>query len=197
MGKYISILILFFVCCGAGYNGTLPNIKKEFEYKTNQPEVAVPIFGVQQKDENYELKKIPRDNQKYVEIIIKKDKSSQYSNDTNAVITLLEKLRTCLIKQDNIQQFNAIVSNLIDHITLIQEEYKNKPESSYISYKALQSLSQQARSAAVLRTESQVYSQYLPYSSSGKAYKPQNIQKQLDSLANTVDQTLYILKNLD
>ena len=199
MRKIVTCIIGYLLVIGAGYNGSLPNIEKEFEYKKNTPAMSSTPFNTQQtpNENNFELKPVPRENQKYLEIIIKKDKTSQYTNDTNTIITILEKLNVCLLTQSDIQKFNAIVSNLIDHISALQEQYKDKPESNYISYRSLSALSEQARKVAILRTESQVYTKYLPYSSSGSIYKPQQIQKELNSLSVSVEQVLYVLKNLD
>lgn len=197
MKRIIPILLCVFITTGAGYNGTLPNIEAEFAYKKNTPETSAPPFTPVEKENDLDLKPIPRDNKSYLEIIIKKDKSSQYLNDTNDVILILEKLKNCIEQKQDIQMFNAIVSSLIDNIEVIKTEYKGKPEGNYISYKNLIKLSILARNVAVLRTESLVYTQYLPYSSSGAVYKPQNIEKQINNLLKSIDQTLYVLKNLD
>lgn len=197
MKRIIPILLCVFITTGAGYNGTLPNIEAEFAYKKTAPETSAPPFTPNEKADNSDLKPIPRDNKSYLEIIIKKDKSSQYLNDTNNIILILEKLQRCIRQKQDIQKFNAIISNLIDNIELIKTQYQGKPEGNYISYKNLMALSVQARNVAVLRTESLVYTKYLPYSSSGAVYKPQNVEKQVNNLLRSVDQTLYVLKNLD
>lgn len=197
MKKILPILISIAITTGAGYKGSLPNIEAEFAYKKTTPEVSSPPFTPQENKNNEELKPIPRDKKTYLEIVLKKDKSSQYINDTNEVIMLLEKLKKCIEQKQDIQKFNAIISNLIDNIAFIQAQYKGKPEENYISYKSLSALSEQARNVAVLRTESLVYSKYLPYESTGSIYKSNNIQKQINSLLTTVDQSLYILKNVD
>ncbi|MDD3237560.1 MAG: hypothetical protein PHV37_05625 [Candidatus Gastranaerophilales bacterium] len=197
MRRIFPILFILIFTTGAGYVGNLPNIEGDFEYKKTTPQVSSPPFTPRDNDTDAELKKIPRDNKSYIEIIVKKDKSSQYANDTNDIIQILEKLQNCLENKQDIQKFNAIVSNLIDHISLMQETYKNKPEANYISYKTLLNLSDEARNVAVLRTEGQVYNKYLPYSSSGAVYAPSNIQRYLDRLLSSVNTSLYVLKNID
>lgn len=197
MRRIFPILLCVLITTGAGYNGTLPNIEAEFAYKRTAPETSNPPFTPIENQNDIDLKKIPRDKKSYLEIIIKKDKSSQYLNDTNDVILLLEKLKKCIEQEQDIQMFNAIVSSLIDNIDLIKTQYKGKPEANYISYKNLMGLSTQARNVAVLRTEGQIYTKYLPYSSSGAVYTPQNIEKQVNNLLKSVDQSLYILKNVD
>ena len=197
MKRILAIITCVILTSGAGYKGTLPDLKTEFDYKRNTPESSAPVFTPSENPIANELKPIPRDNQTYLEIIIKKDKSTQYINETNEVIIILEKLKKCIETDKDIQKFNATVSNLIDHITYIQEAYNDRPESAYISYKNMVSLSQQARKVAVLRTESQVYTKYLPYSSSGAVYKPDNINNQVSSLLKSINETLFVLKNLD
>ena len=197
MKKIVPLLLIFFITTGAGYKGSLPNIEAEFGYKKTIPPVSAPPFTPRENEDFSDLKPIPREKKSYVEIILKKDKSSQYTIDTNEVILLLEKLKKSIEKEQDIQKFNAIVSNLIDHISYIQEEYKDKQESNFISYKSLQPLSEQARATAMLRTESLIYTKYLPYESTGSIYRDKNIQKQLKLLLKSVEQTLYTLKNID
>lgn len=197
MKRILGILTCVLLTTGAGYEGTLPDLAGEFEYKKNAPETSTTIFTPVENQKQDELKPIPRDNKTYLEIIINKDKSNQYVKETNEVITILEKLKNCIETDKDIQKFNAIVSNFIDNVSYIQTKYMDKPESAYISYKNMVSLSDQARKIAILRTESQVYTKYLPYSSSGSVYKQQNIDKQLSKLLGSVNQTLYVLKNLD
>ncbi len=198
MKKIFAAIFCLIITCGAGYKGELPNIEAEFAYKKTTPPTAAPPFSPQNSEDKLkELKPIPRDKKSYLEIILKKDKSSQYVNDTNEVIVLLEKLKKCIEQGQDIQKFNAIISNLIDNISYIETEYKDKQESNFISYKMLHSLSEQARSVAVLRTESQIYTKYLPFESTGSVYRDKNIQKQISSLLKTVDQSLYVLKNTD
>lgn len=196
MKRILPILLCVLITTGAGYNGTLPDIEAEFAYKKTAPDTSAPPF-TPVNNMNFDLKQIPRDNKSYIEIAIKKDKSTQYINDTNDVIAILEKLKKCIEDGQDIQMFNAIVSNLIDNIDLIKREYAGKPEENYVSYKNLMSLSKQARNIAILRTESLTYTKYLPYSTTGSVYKPQNIQTQVQNLLKSVDQTLYVLKNLD
>lgn len=198
MRKIPLILICAFLTMGAaGYNGSLPNVQGDFAYKKKAPEVSTPPFTPAENEDQLELKKIPRENKSYLEIIIKKDKTAQYTKDINNIILLLEKLKTCIESQQDIQKFNAIVSNLIDHISFVEAEYKDKPEANYMSYKNLKQLSQEARNVAVLRTESQIYNKYLPYSAQGAAYTQKNITNQLQILLSSVNNSLYILKNID
>ena len=203
MKKILCLIFVLFIsnsALGAGYVGTLPDVEAEFSYlKKEKSEESSAPYSVEQLDKQNEekLKPIPRENDNYVDIIIKKDKSSAYLKDVNSVIIILEKLRKCLNTNQNIQMFNAIVSNLIDNVEYIRVEYKDKPESNYLSYSRLISLSAQARETANFRTQGIAYEKYIPYTSSDNIYTKEALDEKLDSLLNNVTDTIFILKNLE
>lgn len=180
--------------------GTLPDIEAEFNYlRKEKSEKAMPTYSVEELDKQneQELRTIPRDNENYVDIIIKKDKTTQYLHDVNSVILILEKLRKCINTDGDIQRFNAIVSNLIDNVSYIQEEYKDKPESNYLSYTRIVVVAQEARAVANFRMQGQVSASYMPYTSQSNIYTKENLENRLKSLLNNVNETLFILKNLE
>lgn len=204
MKKIFSIIGLIFIVIintGAGYVGTLPDVEAEFSYLKKQggSEKSMAPFSIEELDKQNEkeLKPIPRDNDNYVDIIIKKDKTTKYLNDVNSVIMILEKLRVCLNTDQNIQRFNAIVSNLIDNIEYIRVEYNNKPESNYLSYMRLLNISAEAREVASFRMQGLASEKYLPYTSEQNVYTHENLQVKMDSLLNNVNETLFVLKNLE
>ena len=188
------------ITTGAGYVGTLPNVEAEFEYlKKESSEKSQAPYSIEQLDKMNEekLRPIPREDDNYVDIIIKKDKTTQYTNDVNSVILILEKLRKCLNTNQDIQKFNAIVSNLIDNVEYIRQKYKDKPESNYLSYNKMITLSSLARDTANFRTQGLKVQQYLPYTSSENQYTKENLDIKLEILFENVNETLYILKNLE
>ena len=203
MNKFLTTVLIFIVVLmttGAGYVGTLPNIEAEFNYlKKQSSEKAMAPYTVEQLDKQNEekLRPIPRENDNYVDIIIKKDKTTKYLHDVNNVIVILEKLRRCLNTNQDIQKFNAITSALIDNVEYIRVEYKDKPESNYLSYNRLILISQQAREVANFRTQGLAVQKYLPYTSEKNEYTKENLDARLESLLNNVNETLFILKNLD
>ncbi len=194
------VLLLSGTAYGAGYVGTLPDVEAEFSYlkKEHSVKAAAP-YSVEELDKQNEakLKPIPRDNENYVDIIIKKDKTSAYTKDVNNVIIILEKLRKCINTDNNIQMFNAIVSNLIDNVEYIRVEYQNKPEENYLSYNKLIELSKQARETATFRTQGRAVEKYLPYTSIDNIYTKENLDNKMNSLLNNVNDTIFILKNLE
>lgn len=194
------LLLVAFITSGAGYMGTLPDVEAEFNYlRKEKSEKAMPAYSIEELDKQNEkeLKPIPREDDNYVDIIIKKNKTSQYISDVNSVIIILEKLRKCLNTDGDIQKFNAIVSNLIDNVSYIQQEYSGKPESNYLSYSRLISLSQEARKTANFRMQGTLSSSYLPYTSSKNVYTKENLDEKLQKLLTNVNETLFVLKNLE
>ena len=144
-----------------------------------------------------DLIQAPRNDKAYVDIVIKKGASSQYVNDVNDVIFILQKLIANIEDDVNVQKFNAQVSGLLDNVFYIQDKYKNKPEAHYISYTSMIELADVARNAAILRTEAQAYSKYLAYSGEGAAYRPERIKKQMDNFLSEIKKTLKILKEVN
>lgn len=196
----LSIVSCTFLTTGAGYVGTLPNVEAEFSYmKKEKSQKPVAPYSVQELDKKNEkkLKPIPRKDDNYVDIIIKKEKTTSYVNDMNSIIIILEKLRVCINTDRDIQKFNAIVSNLIDNIQYVVEEYKGKPESNYLSYNRLIVLSNEARSVANYRMQGRTALKYTPYTSSQNIYTKENLDAKLEKLLLNVNETLFVLKNLE
>ncbi len=203
MKKLFCIIFLCFTAlftAGAGYVGTLPNVDGEFSYlKKEVSENSIAPFSVEEPDKQNvsKLKPIPRGDDNYIDIIIKKDKTSQYINDINSVIIILEKLRKCMNTDNDIQKFNAIISNLMDNVSYIREEYKDKPESNYLSYERIYQLSKLASDTAKFRMNGQAAAKYLPYTSSENIYTKENLDQKLEALLTNVNETIFILKNLE
>ena len=203
MKKILSVFTFLFmalITTGAGYMGTLPNIEAEFQYlKKDVSEKTQAPFSVKELDKQNEkeLKPIPRENDDYVDIIVKKDKTSKYMNDVNKIVLILEKLRVCLNNKQDIQKFNAIVSNFIDHVEHLRVEYQDKPEHLFLSYSKLIALSNQARDVATFRMQARLNEKYLPYTATDNVYTKQNIDDQLDTLLNNVSDMIFIINNLE
>ncbi len=203
MKKFFTLVVLLIVVIlttGAGYVGTLPNIEAEFNYlKKQSSEKSMAPYTVEQLDKINEerLKPIPREDDSYVDIIIKKDKTTKYLKDVNHVIIILEKLRKCLNTNQDIQMFNAIVANLIDNVEYIRVEYKDKPESNYLSYNRLLVISQHSREVANFRTQGYATQKYMPYTSDNNIYTREALESKLQNLLNEVNETIFILKNLE
>jgi len=178
---------------GKGYVGTLPDLNRGYEVKGSKkgtPEVKPS------KDFNSEneLKPIPRDNPSFVNIILKTDKTSQYVNDINEFIPLLENIYDLIDDGSSVQIFNAKVYYFNKNTEYLRDKYANKPESQFVSYKRLMELSMHARSIALLRNEAERYNPYLAYGTDGYIYNPNSINEQLNYLKDEIKQTILILK---
>ena len=204
---YILILSIMLVCPsiakdkpqdfdGRGYVGTLPDLNRGYEIKDvkKTPPEAKPSKDFTAESE---LKPVPRDNPAFVNIILKTDKTSQYTNDINEFIPILEDIYNLIDENSNVQLFNAKVYYFNKNAEYLRDKYKNKPESQYASFKRLMELNIHTRSIALLRNEAEKYNPYLSYGSAGYIYNPNNITEQLEILKTEINQTILILKDSD
>ena len=181
---------------GKGYAGTLPKLEKVFQKK--EQKVTTPIFE-SQKDFNdpSELKPVPSDNPSFINIISKKDKTSQYIIDANEIIPLLERLVDCIEEDASVQLFNTranVVAMNIDHL---MTKYDGQPESYYESFKKLTEINQAVKSIAQLRKEALVYQRYLAYQSTGSIYNPENINQQLQYLLKELNDAILLIGQIN
>lgn len=178
---------------GSGYLGTLPNLEDHF--KSFQQQESQPTFeykdGFNDPDK---IKPAPRDNPSFVNIIIKKDKTSQYVNDLNYLISIIENLQTIIEDQENVQKFNAQAYFLKENVEYFRDKYNNKAEQSYVSFKKVMDLNTHVQSLSQLRLESEVYSPYVTTAQSGNLFSQNNIDNQLNYLLTDIKQTLVVLK---
>lgn len=178
----------------SGYVGTLPDLEEG--YRKSEPEEAAPSFEYQNgfNDPN-QIKPAPRNNPAFINIIMKKDKTSRYINDLNYIISIIENLQTAVENKDNVQKFNAQSYFLKENVEYFRDKYKNKAEESYISFKKLMLLNTHVQAIAQLRLESEVYSPYVTAEGSGNMFTQNNINNQLDYLLAEIKETLVVLKD--
>lgn len=179
-----------------GYVGTLPNLTKQ--YDTSEPAESSPIF---EKTKNFhsanELKPIPREDPAFVNIILKPDKTSQYLNDLNDFILMLEKIYDSIENREDVQKFVAKVYFFKKNADYFRDKYATKPESYYESYQRVLDLSLRANAVSQLRAEAEKYKPYLAYSGAGKVYNSENIDQQLEYLKNEIESTIAVLKEAE
>lgn len=179
---------------GAGYVGSLPDVTERFQNSIQQ-EAAQPSFDYKDGFNDPDtIKPAPRDNPAFINIIIKKDKTSQYVNDLNSLIAIIEKLQNIIEDQQNVQKFNAESYFLKENIEYFRDKYANKAEQSYLSYKKVMSLNTHVQSVSQLRVESEAYSPYVTEAQSGNMFSQNNINTQLDYLLSDIKDTLVVLK---
>lgn len=179
---------------GKGYAGTLPNLGDKIE-KT-KTKVTTPIFESQDGFNNpSDLKPVPKDNPAFINIIQKKDKTSEFTNDAAEIIPMLEKLVDCIDDNENLQLFITKANLLTLNIDNLTEKYNGKPESYYESFRKLQEVNRYVKSIAALRREAVTYQRYLAYSSSGSIYNPDNINQQLQYLLEELNSAILVLRS--
>lgn len=185
---------------GKGYIGTLPELTRDYGPSENSEEdnskPSASVKPVESKDFNSgnEIKPAPNEDPAFVNIILKSDKTSQYANDLNEFIIILENLQSIIEENSGVQLFNAKVYYFNKNVEYFRDKYLNKPESSYLSYKKLMELNTHAKSIALLRTEAAKFNPYLSYGSAGHIYNPDNLNEQLDFLKTEIKQTIILLR---
>ena len=174
----------------------MPNLTKQYEI--SEPAEGTPIFDkTQQFHSVNELKPIPREDPSFVNIILKPDKTSEYVNDLNEFILMLEKIYDSIENREDVQKFAAKVYFFNKNADYFRDKYANKPESYFISYQRLLELSLRANTVSNLRTEAEKYKAYLAYSNSGRIYNAENIDLQLEYLKNEIESVIVILKEVE
>lgn len=178
---------------GKGYAGTLPKLEDKIE-KT-KIKVAPPIFESQDNFNNpAELKPVPKDNPAFINIIQKEDKNSEYLNDANEIIPMLEKLVDCIESEENVQLFVTKANLLTINVDHLENKYNGKPESFYESFKKLSEVNGFVKTVATLRREAVKYQRYLAYTASGSIYNPENITQQLEYLKTELNNAIILLR---
>ena len=205
---FLSVLVFQTVCFGAnnekptfdgiGYVGTLPDLSRDYG-KTDKKEKQVPIEALPSKNFNSanEVKPIPTDNPTFVNIILKKDKTTQYTNDLFEFLPQLESIYDIIEAGSDVQVFNAKIYFFTKNADYFRDKYAQKPEHHYTTYRQLMHLNTQAKSIAQLRAEAQKYNPYFAYSGRGYIYSKEVINEQLDYLKQEVKDTIVMIKESD
>lgn len=176
-----------------GYIGTLPDVTQRFP--SSVPKESTPEFQYKDGFNNQDdIKPAPRDNPAFVNIIIKRDKTSQYINDLNSIIAIIEKLEDLIEDSGNVQKFNSESYFLKANVDYFRDKYKNSAEGSYISFKKLMQLNTHVQTVAQLRLERESYSPYVTAAQSGNMFTQNNIENQISYLLDDIKSTLVVLK---
>lgn len=177
-----------------GYVGDLPNITDRFQ-KSIQKD-STPSFEYEEGFNDFEsIKNAPRNDPSFVNIIIKRDKNSQYINDLNYLIEIIESLQDTVEDKQNVQRFNAKAYFLKENVEYFRDKYENKAEGSYASFKKVMQLNTRVQSVAQLRKEREAYTPYVSAVQSGNLFSSNNIDVQLDYLLDEIKKTIVALKD--
>ena len=177
-----------------GYYGTLPDIKEAFKYKTPKdspsPKTNAKVYDSDTTDED-SLKPAPTDDALFLDIIVKKEKTSNYVNDIQKTKLALTNLKKCIEEKSDIQRFNGSI-NLVDlYAKNLKEKYENKSESLKESYINILNTVNEAKILGNLMYDSNYYAKYIP-TSTGQ-YSKENINLQQEKLLNKINKTLFLI----
>lgn len=179
-----------------GYRGDLPDVLERFDKllpKTSSPQFqSIDAFNTSRG-----YKPVPRDNPTYVNTMIKKTKVSEFANDINEMLPIVEKLLYSIENNENEQLFTARANYLHDDVEFFRKKYANSPEHFYPVYNALITVSNRASGIVNIRNEAKVYASYLPYQTEGYMYSPQYINKQLSHLKSELQNVITLMKDVD
>ena len=178
-----------------GYYGTLPNIGQDFAYKKAQPPInasSADSYSAPEKLEEKNLKPAPNDAL-FLDVIVKKEKESDYINDVQRTKFALGNLKKCIEEKGDIQRFNGCV-NMVDlYSKNLQKKYENKSDSLRESYIDILNTNYHAKILGNLLYDSNYYARYIP-TSTGK-YSKENIEKQKQDLLKRINKTLFLIAN--
>jgi len=178
-----------------GYYGNLPNIEQDFKYKKSMPDPTSPEIGAyipQEKLDETNLKEAPNDSL-FLDMVVKKQKDSNYINDVQKTKYALNNLKKCIEDKGDIQRFNGCI-NMVDlYSKNLQNKYENKSDSLRESYIDILNTTYHAKVLGNLLYEANYYARYIP-TEAGK-YSKENIEAQKQSLLKRINKTLFLIAN--
>lgn len=177
-----------------GYYGSLPDIEGDFKYKqqSSNSSIREDLEVVEEEEiHNQELKKAPYDDTLFLDVIIKKEKASNYINDVQKTKFALGNLKKCLEEQGDIQRFNACVNMLDMLVKNLKTKYENTSDSLRESYIDILSTNYHSKILGNLRYDANYYARYIP-TQQGK-YSKENILSEQEKLLNRVNKTIFLI----
>lgn len=178
-----------------GYKGTLPSVKSEFGYK-QQKASDLKNNGKKAEDflpEEFQPSKI--DDPLFLDVILNKERPSQYIVDMLRIMKFLESFRTIVENHEPVQKFNANVNILDLHARRIERLYSDKPEGMSPSYWLLIDLAYKAKVLGNLKFDANYYSKFSPVI--GTQYDPENLMTEDNKLLIDLDKTVFAIRQLN
>ncbi len=178
---------------GKGYYGKLPDVEGDFDYKRETTQTAQPKQYSEKDLKDGLLLDAPLNDPLFLDVIIKKDKNSDYVNDLMKIKETLEKLRECIKNDASIQFFNANVNVLDLQTTNLEKKYQYSAYAQTNSYYAVRHVNYSAKVLGNLKFDANFYSRYMPVG--GSVYAPKNIKEQSEALLNEIERTIFEIGN--
>lgn len=179
-----------------GYYGTLPDITSAFKYKQQKVNSARDIeakIPTREELEEENLKEAPYNDALFLDVIVKKEKASNYINDIQKTKFILKSLKSCIEEEGNIQRFNGCVNLLDLNVKNLETKYSNSSESLKESYSDILSTTYYSKLLGNLMYDANYYARYIP-TQQGK-YSKENIESKKRDLLNKINKTLFIIAN--
>ena len=178
---------------GKGYYGKLPDINTDFEYRRETSDTT-PKRQYSEKDlQDGLLLDAPLNDPLFLDVIIKKEKTSDYVNDIVKIKETLERLRQCINDNASIQFFNANVNVLDLQTTNLERKYQYSAYAQSNSFYAIRHVNYSAKVLGNLKYDANFYSRYMPLQDS--VYSPNNIKAKSAALLDEIDRTIFEIGN--
>ena len=135
----------------------------------------------------------PLNDPLFLDVIIKKEKTSDYVNDIVKIKETLERLRQCINDNASIQFFNANVNVLDLQTTNLERKYQYSAYAQSNSFYAIRHVNYSAKVLGNLKYDANFYSRYMPLQDS--VYSPNNIKAKSAALLDEIDRTIFEIGN--
>ena len=173
----------------------MPNIKRDFKYKeptsTPAPEIKDMLPNEALNEDN--LKEAPTNDSLFLDVIVKKEKSSNYINDVQKTKFALQNLKKCIEDGGDIQRFNGCVNMINMYSKNLQTKYENQSDSLRDSYINIQNTNYHAKVLGNLLYDANYYAKYIP-TQTGQ-YSKENIEAKKADLLKRINKTLFLIAN--
>ena len=179
-----------------GYVGELPKLGKKIDDEKTESKTKPQYEKVKEFSSKEEIKDIPREDPAFVNIILKADKNTQYINDINDMLPMLEKIYNMIEDDVDVQKFVATTYFFSKNVEVLREKYENRPEFYFISFQKLLETDLQIQTVSNLRVEAVKNTPYMALGTEGKIYNSVNLQDQLSYLLKEIEETIMAIKNV-
>ena len=208
MRRLVVIFLILFLTAGTafagkpiidkskGYVGELPKLGKKIEDEKTESETKPQYEKVREFTSKDEIKNAPKDDPAFVNIIMKADKNTQYINDINDMIPMLEKIYDMIEDDVDVQKFVATTYFFSKNVENLKEKYENRPEFYFISFQKLLETDLHIQTVSNLRVEAVKNTPYMALGTEGKIYNTVNIQDQMSFLMKEIEETIMAIKNV-
>ncbi len=172
-----------------GYYGSLPDIEREFSYKRDSnPLTKSKDTKTLEEINRANLKDAPFDDPLFLDVIVKKQKASNYINDVQRTKNAITSLKNCIETKGDLQRFNGCV-NLVDlYVRNLKGKYQNTEDAYRTSYREILTLNYHAKILGNLKYDANYYARYVP-TETGQ-YSKTNINFQEQNLLKKINKTL-------